>query len=126
MLPNAPQLSAKLNNYTLENNVLTLHCSYNANWNFPLSNLEVQGNIGSENFTLANVTYTTFDIVINSQAYSNAQTNNGGTLMVSTSVWGQWQEITSTISINANVTTPNGTININAANGSDVNIKTTS
>ena len=89
MLPNTPQLNAKVENYTLRNNVLILHCSYTANWNFPLSNLEVQGSIGSEDFTIANVTYTTFDIVIDSSEYSNAQTNTGGTLMVTTTVWGQ-------------------------------------
>lgn len=126
MLPTSPQLNAQVENYTLTNNVLTLHCSYTANWNFPLSNLEVQGSVGSEDFTIANVTYTTFDIVIDSSEYSNAQTNTGGTLMVTTTVWGEWQEITSTIVINANVTSSSGTINISASNGTELTIKTTS
>lgn len=124
-LPNFPTLAATLKGYTLENNVLTLNCSYTANWNFPLNTLEVQGSMGSENFDIINVTYTGFDIVINSAAYNNAVSNNGGTMMVTTTGWGQWQNILSSIILNETIVTSSGNIKLNAIRGNDITITTT-
>lgn len=114
VLPSSPVLNGYVVDYKFANNTLTLNCTYTANWNFPINTLEVQGSMGSLDFQIDNITYTTFDVIFNSESYAAALENIGGNLMFTSSNWGSWQTLIPKIPFYKIIITPKGNISINS------------